>query len=306
MVIYLPIAEMSVNVLLLLGLGGAVGFLSGVFGVGGGFLMTPLLIFVGIPPAVAVGTQASQILASSVSGVIAHLRRGSLDVRMGIVLVVGGLAGSVLGVWLFGLLRRLGQIDLAISLIYVLFLGTIGALMLVESMRAWLRVRARRDSFARRHRHLWLHRLPLRVRFHRSRLYISALMPLGLGLVAGVLVAIMGIGGGFLLVPAMIYLIGMPTQVVIGTSLFQIAFVTAATTLLHAISNQSVDIVLALALIAGGATGAQFGSGAAERLRPEQLRILLALIVLGVCGKLGYDLIAAPQDLYSLGTVGDS
>ena len=172
--VYLPIAEMSVNLFLLLGLGGAVGFLSGVFGVGGGFLMTPLLIFVGIPPAVAVGTQASQILASSVSGVITHLRRGSLDVRMGIVLVIGGLAGSVLGVWLFGLLRRLGQIDLAISLIYVLFLGTIGALMLVESLQAWLRVRTRRDSFARRHRHLWLHGLPLRVRFHRSRLYISA------------------------------------------------------------------------------------------------------------------------------------
>jgi uncharacterized protein len=304
--VYLPIAEMSVNLFLLLGLGGAVGFLSGVFGVGGGFLMTPLLIFVGIPPAVAVGTQASQILASSVSGVITHLRRGSLDVRMGIVLVIGGLAGSVLGVWLFGLLRRLGQIDLAISLIYVLFLGTIGALMLVESLQAWLRVRTRRDSFARRHRHLWLHGLPLRVRFHRSRLYISALMPLGIGLVAGILVAIMGIGGGFLLVPAMIYLIGMPTQVVIGTSLFQIAFVTAATTLLHAISNQSVDILLALALIVGGATGAQFGSSAGHRLRPEQLRILLALMVLGVCAKLGYDLVAAPEDLYSLGTVGRS
>jgi uncharacterized membrane protein YfcA len=304
--VYLPIAEMSVNVILLLGLGGAVGFLSGVFGVGGGFLMTPFLILVGIPPAVAVGTQAPQILASSVSGVIAHLRRGSLDVRMGIVLTIGGLAGTAVGVWLFGLLRRLGQVDLAISLIYVLFLGTIGALMLVESVRAWLRVRSRREGFARRHRHLWLHGLPLRVRFHRSRLYISALAPLGLGLVAGVLVAIMGIGGGFLLVPAMIYLIGMPTQVVIGTSLFQIAFVTAAATWLHAVSTQSVDIVLALALLIGGAIGAQFGSRAAERLRPELLRILLALIVLGVCAKLGYDLIAPPQDLYSLAPVGET
>jgi hypothetical protein len=221
-------------------------------------------------------------------------------------LVIGGLAGSVLGVWLFGLLRRLGQIDLAISLVYVLFLGTIGALMLVESVRAWLRVRARRDTFTKRHRHLWLHGLPLRIRFHRSRLYISALMPLGLGLVAGILVAIMGIGGGFLLVPAMIYLIGVPTQVVIGTSLFQITFVTAATTLLHAVNNQSVDIILALALIVGGATGAQFGSSAGGRLRPEQLRILLALIVLAVCGKLGYDLIATPDELYSLGAVGYS
>jgi hypothetical protein len=304
--VYLPIAEMSVNLFLLLGLGGAVGFLSGVFGVGGGFLMTPLLIFIGIPPAVAVGTQASQILASSVSGVMAHMRRGNVDVRMGIVLVIGGLAGSVLGVWLFGLLRRLGQIDLAISLVYVLFLGTIGALMLVESVRAWLRVRARRGTFTKRHRHLWLHGLPLRTRFHRSRLYISALMPLFLGLVAGILVAIMGIGGGFLLVPAMIYLIGVPTQVVIGTSLFQITFVTAATTLLHAVNNQSVDIILALALIVGGATGAQFGSSAGGRLRPEQLRILLALIVLAVCGKLGYDLIATPDELYSLGAVGYS
>jgi hypothetical protein len=304
--VYLPIAEMSVNVLLLLGLGGAVGFLSGVFGVGGGFLMTPLLIFIGVPPAVSVGTQSSQILASSVSGVMAHIRRGNVDLRMGIVLVIGGLAGSVLGVWLFGLLRRLGQIDLAISLIYVLFLGTVGALMLVESVRAWLRVRARRDTFTKRHRHLWLHGLPLRIRFHRSRLYISALMPLGVGVVAGILVAIMGIGGGFLLVPAMIYLIGMPTQVVVGTSLFQITFVTAATTLLHAVNNQSVDIILALAMIVGGAIGAQFGSSAAKRLRPEQLRILLALIVLGVCTKLGYDLIATPEDLYSLATVGHS
>ena len=304
--VYLPIAEMSVNVLLLLGLGGAVGFLSGVFGVGGGFLMTPLLMFIGVPPAVAVGTQSPQILASSVSGVIAHIRRGNVDLRMGVVLVVGGLAGSVLGVWLFGLLRRLGQIDLAISLVYVLFLGTIGSLMLVESVRAWLRVRARRDTFTRRHRHLWLHGLPLRIRFHRSRLYISALMPLSVGVVAGILVAIMGIGGGFLLVPAMIYLIGMPTQVVVGTSLFQITFVTAATTLLHAINNQSVDIMLALALIVGGAAGAQFGSSAGHRLRPEQLRILLALMVLGVCTKLGYDLIAPPAELYSLAAVDGS
>jgi uncharacterized protein len=302
--IYLPIAEMSVNLFLLLGLGGAVGFLSGVFGVGGGFLMTPLLIVLGIPPAVAVGTQASQILAASFSGVLAHLRRGNVDVRMGLVLAIGGVVGSVVGVWLFGLLRRLGQIDLSISLAYVLLLGTVGALMLVESVRAWLRVRTRRDSFARRHRHLWLHRLPLRIRFHRSRLYISALMPLGLGVVAGILVAIMGIGGGFLLVPAMIYLIGMPTPVVIGTSLFQISFVTAATTVLHAVSNQTVDVVLALALIVGGAIGAQFGSSAGDRLPAEQLRMLLALTVLGVCGKLGYDLIATPEDLYSLGTGG--
>jgi uncharacterized protein len=302
--VYLPIAEMSVNLFLLLGLGGAVGFLSGMFGVGGGFLMTPLLIFTGIPPAVAVGTQSSQILASSISGVIAHMRRGQVDIRMGVVLVAGGLVGAVLGVWLFGLLRRVGQIDLAISLAYVFFLGTVGALMLVESARAWFRVRSRRDTFTKRHRHLWLHGLPLKLRFHRSRLYISALMPLGLGVIAGVLVSIMGVGGGFLMVPAMIYLIGMPTQVVVGTSLFQISFVTAVTTFLHALNNQTVDVVLALALIVGGVIGAQFGTSAGARLRGEQLRILLALIVLAVCVKIGYDLVATPKDLYSLGAVG--
>jgi uncharacterized membrane protein YfcA len=301
--IYLPIAEMSVNLFLLLGLGGVVGFLSGVFGVGGGFLMTPLLILLGIPPAVAVGTQASQILASSFSGTIAHMRRGNVDVRMGLVLVIGGLLGSAIGIWLFGLLRRLGQIDLSISLAYVLFLGVVGALMLVESVRAWLRMRARRSTFTKRHRHLWLHGLPLKIRFHKSRLYISALMPFGLGVLAGILVAIMGVGGGFLMVPAMIYLIGMPTQMVVGTSLFQISFVTAATTLLHAANNQTVDVILALALIVGGVIGAQFGSSAGAHLRAEQLRLLLGLIVLAVCVKLGYDLIATPADLYSLAPV---
>jgi len=301
--IYLPIAEISVNLFLLLGLGGVVGFLSGVFGVGGGFLMTPLLILLGISPAVAVGTQASQILASSFSGVLAHMRRGNVDVRMGLVLVVGGMLGSVIGIWLFGLLRRLGQIDLSISLAYVFFLGTVGALMLIESVRAWFRMRTRRDTFSKRHRHLWLHGLPLKIRFHKSRLYISSLMPFGLGVFAGILVAIMGIGGGFLMVPAMIYLLGMPTQMVVGTSLFQISFVTAVTTFLHAANTQTVDVVLALALIVGGVIGAQFGSSAGARLRAEQLRLLLALIVLAVCAKLGYDLIAAPADLYSLTAV---
>jgi uncharacterized protein len=302
--VYLPIAEMSINLFLLLGLGGAVGFLSGVFGVGGGFLMTPLLIFIGIPPAVAVGSEASQILASSFSGGIAHARRGNVDFRMGAVLVAGGLVGSAFGVWLFAVLRQMGQIDVVISLAYVVFLGTVGALMLVESVRAWFRVRSRRDTFTRRHRHLWLHGLPLKIRFHRSRLYISALMPLGLGFFVGILASIMGVGGGFLMVPAMIYLIGMPTAVVVGTSLFQISFVTAATTFLHAVNNYTVDVVLALALIVGGVIGAQFGTSAGARLRGEQLRILLALIVLAVCGKLGYDLIATPEDAYSLGTVG--
>ena len=303
--IYLPIAEMSINLFLLLGIGGVVGFLSGVFGVGGGFLMTPLLMFIGIPPAVAVGTQASQILASSLSGVMAQMRRGNVDFRMGMVLVAGGLVGALLGVWLFGLLRRLGHIDLAISLAYVLFLGTVGILMLIESAAAWFKVRRRGGAgFTKRHRHLWLHGLPLKMRFHRSRLYISALMPLGLGVIAGILVAIMGVGGGFLMVPAMIYLIGMPTQVVVGTSLLQITFVTAVTTFLHALNNQTVDVILALALIVGGVLGAQLGSNAGARLRGEQLRILLALLVLAVCVKLGRDLITTPQDIYSLGAVG--
>jgi uncharacterized membrane protein YfcA len=301
--IYLPIAEISVNLFLLLGLGGVVGFLSGVFGVGGGFLMTPLLILLGISPAVAVGTQASQILASSFSGVIAHMRRGNVDVRMGLVLVVGGMLGSVIGIWLFGVLRRLGHIDLSISLAYVFFLGIVGALMLVESVRAWFRLRARRDTFTKRHRHLWLHGLPLKMRFHKSHLYISSLMPFGLGVLAGILVAIMGVGGGFLMVPAMIYLLGMPTQMVVGTSLFQITFVTAVTTFLHAANTHTVDVVLALALIVGGVIGAQFGSSAGARLRAEQVRLLLALIVLAVCVKLGYDLIAPPEDLYSLAAV---
>ncbi len=302
--IYLPIAEMSVNLFLLLGLGGVVGFLSGLFGVGGGFLMTPLLIFIGIPPAVAVGTQASQILASSVSGVLAHLRRGNVDVKMGWVLVAGGAIGSGLGVFLFGALRALGHIDVFVSISYVLFLGTIGFLMFVESLGAWVRRRrSSRGSAVRRklHRHYWAHGLPLKMRFQRSRLYISALMPTALGFFVGVLAALMGIGGGFIMAPAMIYLLGMPTSVMVGTSLFQICFVTAVTTFLHAVNNKAVDIVLALLLIIGGVVGAQFGTRFGAKLRGDQLRLLLAGLVLLVCGKLAYDLIAPPEDPYSLG-----
>jgi uncharacterized membrane protein YfcA len=301
--IYLPIAEVSVNLFLLLGLGGVVGFLSGVFGVGGGFLLTPLLIFVGIPPPVAVGTQATQILASSVSGVLAHMRRGNVDMRMGLVLIAGGFFGSALGVWLFGLLRQLGQIDLVISLSYLIFLGTVGVLMLIESLRALLRRRMRPGAFTRQHRHLWLHGLPFKIRFHRSRLYVSALMPLALGFLVGILAAIMGVGGGFLMVPAMIYLIGMPTAVVVGTSLLQIAAVTAVTTFLHAINNYTVDVVLALCLIIGGVIGVQLGTNAGARLRGEQLRVLLAMIVIAVCAKIGHDMVATPIDLYSLAPV---
>jgi uncharacterized membrane protein YfcA len=299
--IYLPIAEMSVNVFLLLGLGGAVGFLSGIFGVGGGFLMTPLLIFVGVPPPVAVGTSAAQIVASSVSGVQTQLRRRAVDIKMGLILMVGGFAGSLVGVWLFGLLKSLGQIDLVISLTYVVFLGGVGAMMFVESSRAlWQRWRGR-YSRVRRRQHSWLHRLPLRTRFRRSGLYISALTPLLLGVMVGLLVAMMGVGGGFIMVPAMIYLLGMPTAVVVGTSLFQIAFVAAGTTFMHAFNNQTVDMFLALALVVGGVVGAQLGTQLGGRLRGEETRLLLALIVLGVGARMALGLVLTPVDRYAIG-----
>ena len=299
--IYLPVAEMSVNVFLLLGLGGLVGFLSGVFGVGGGFLLTPLLFFVGVPPAVAVGSQSPQILASSLSAVLAHLRRGTVDLKMGMVLTAGGIVGSALGVLLFALLRKLGQADIVISLAYVLLLGIVGTLMLIESLNVLIKTR-RKTGLPRHklHPHGWLHGLPFKMRFQKSRLYISAVMPLVIGTVVGALAAIMGVGGGFIMLPAMIYLIRMPTNVVVGTSLLQIGFVTTLTTFLHAYTNHSVDIVLALLLIAGGVVGAQFGSRIGARLRGEQLRVLMALMVLGVCGKIAFDLVAQPVDPYSI------
>ena len=303
MQIYLPIAEMSVNVFLLLGMGAGVGFLSGLFGVGGGFLMTPLLIFIGIPPAVAVGTEANQIVAASVSGVLAHWRRGNVDFKMGLVLLLGGLAGSTLGVILFSFLRGVGQIDLVISLCYVVFLGIIGALMLFESARTIRRRKTAPGQRRKLHQHNWVHGLPLKMRFRRSKLYISALMPLGIGFLVGVLAAIMGVGGGFVMVPAMIYLLGMPTAVVIGTSLFQIIFVTANVTFLQAYFNQTVDVVLALMLLSGAVIGAQFGARAGAKLHGEELRGLLALMVLAVCGKLFFDLLVTPSEIYSIGVV---
>jgi len=301
MQIYLPIAELSVDAFLLLGLGGAIGFLSGVFGVGGGFLMTPILIFIGIPAPVAVGTEANQIVASSVSGVLAHWRRGNVDFKMGGVLLLGGLVGSTFGVWLFAILRELGQIDLVIKLSYVTFLGIIGGLMFVESLRAMSRRRGSAPSRGKLHKHTWIHGLPLKMRFRRSKLYISALLPVGVGFGVGVLSAIMGVGGGFIMVPAMIYLLGMPTAVVVGTSLFQIIFVTANVTFLQAYANQTVDVVLAILLLTGAVIGAQMGARAGTKLRGEQLRILLAIMVLIVCGKLLFDLTLTPQDVYSLG-----
>lgn len=300
MQIYLPIAEISLDVFLLLGLGGIVGFLSGLFGVGGGFLMTPLLLFIGVPPAVAVATQANQVVASSVSGVLAHWKRGNVDFKMGLVLLVGGFAGSTLGVGLFSLLRQVGQIDLVINLVYVIFLGTIGGLMFWESVRALLRRRRSPGQRRKLHQHTWIHGLPLKMRFRKSRLYISALLPLAAGFVVGILAAIMGVGGGFVLVPAMIYLLGMPTSVVIGTSLFQIIFVAANVTLLQATQNQTVDVVMALLLLTGSVIGAQFGSRLVSRIPADTLRILLAGMVLLVCGKLFVDLFATPSSIYVL------
>ena len=272
MQIYLPVAELSVDVFLLLGMGAGVGVLSGLFGVGGGFLMTPLLIFIGIPPPVAVASEANQLVATSVSGVLAHWRRGAVDFKMGLVLLAGGVLGSAGGVWLFKLLRGLGQIDLAISLCYVVFLGIVGALMMAESLRALLR---QRKGVARRgklHRHTWIHGLPLKMRFQKSRLYISAVMPFLIGLLVGLLAAIMGVGGGFIMVPAMIYLLGMPTSMVAGTSLFQILFVVSTVTLLQSAANQTVDVILALLLLAGSVVGVQIGSRLGARLPSEQFR----------------------------------
>ncbi|WP_418593416.1 sulfite exporter TauE/SafE family protein [Ponticoccus sp. (in: a-proteobacteria)] len=302
MQVYLPIAEVSVNALMLLGLGGLVGVLSGMFGVGGGFLLTPLLFFIGIPPSVAVATGANQIVASSFSGVLAHLKRKTVDFRMGGVLLAGGIVGATLGVMLFNYLKTMGQVDLLVRLFYVVFLGVIGALMFVESLRA-LR-KSRRGGPPTRKKHNWVHGLPLKMRFRTSGLYISVIPPVLVGLSVGVLAAIMGVGGGFIMVPAMIYLLGMPTKVVIGTSLFQIIFVAAFTTVLHASTNYTVDVMLAVLLILGGVVGAQFGTIIGTRMKAEQLRILLASMVLLVCGKLALELLLRPAELYNITAVG--
>ncbi len=304
MQIYLPIAEVSVNAFLLLGLGGMVGILSGMFGVGGGFLMTPLLFFIGIPPAVAVATEANQIVASSFSGVLAHFRRKTVDLKMGTVLLTGGLIGAALGVVIFNYLKGLGQVDLLVTLCYVVFLGVIGSLMFVESLRALRRVKKGNATPAKRRQRGWVHALPFKMRFRTSGLYISVIPPVLVGLCVGVLSAIMGVGGGFIMVPAMIYLLGMPTKVVVGTSLFQIIFVTAFTTMLHATTNYTVDVVLAVLLLVGGVIGAQIGTVIGARMPAEQLRVLLAALVLVVCGKLALDLLLEPTELFSLGDSG--
>ena len=304
MQIYLPIAEVTANAFVLLGIGGVAGILSGMFGVGGGFLITPLLLLIGIPPAVAVATGVNQVVASSVSGVLAHFRRRSVDLVMGNVMLIGGMFGSALGIWIFSLLRARGQTELLVQLSYVLFLGVIGALMLQEGVRTLRRSR-RADAPRRRlHQHLWVHRLPFKMKFRTSGLYISVIPPLAVGAAVGVLAAIMGVGGGFLMVPAMIYVLGMPTKVVVGTSLYQVIFVAAFTTVMHALTSQGVDIVLALVLILGGVVGAQVGSRLGLRFNAEQLRILLAIMVLAVAGRIGLDLVLTPEELYSIVVAG--
>ena len=301
--IYLPIAEVSLNVVVLLAIGGGVGLLSGLFGVGGGFLMTPLLIFIGVPPAVAVATQSNQVVAASVSGVLAHWSRDNVDFKMGGVLLIGGVLGSSLGVLVFGLLKRFGQIDLVIAIAYVVTLGSVGTMMAIESLNAVRRVRRLQGQPTKLHQHNWAQGLPMKMRFRKSRLYISATLPIGIGFVVGIMSAIMGVGGAFLMVPAMIYMLGMPTSIVIGTSLFQIIFVQAYVTVLQATQNQTVDILLALILTLGGVVGAQFGGRWGARLPAEQLRLLMALVVLAVAGGLLYQLLATPRELFAIITV---
>ena len=299
--VYLPIAGVSVNLFLLLGLGGLVGVLSGMFGVGGGFILTPLLFFIGIPPTVAVATGANQIVASSFSGVLAHFKRGTFDFKMGLFLLIGGLTGALIGVQIFAWLTRLGQIELIVTLTYVLFLGLIGALMFLESLSAMRR--SKRALPPKRKKHAFIHGLPFKTRFRVSGLYISVIPPILVGFIVGFLSAIMGVGGGFIMVPAMIYLLGMPTKVVVGTSLFQIIFVAAFATIMHAYESQTVDAVLALLLIVSGVIGAQFGAVVGLKLKAEQLRILLSIMVLAICFKLALSLTLEPADLFSLASV---
>ncbi len=302
MPVYLPIAEMSVDALSVILLGAVTGLLSGMLGVGGGFIMTPMLIFLGIPPSIAVASSANQIIASSVSGFFAHLRRQNVDFEIGTLLLAGGIAGSGLGVWLFDALSKIGQIDLVISVCYVVFLGGIGGLMVVESLKAILQSRKpERPLFHKRRRMAkWMRPLPLRLRFKRSGLYMSVLVPITIGFVVGVMVSMMGVGGGFITIPAMIYLLRMPTSVVIGTSLYQIIFLTANVTFLHAITTHTVDIVLAFLLLIGAVFGAQLGMRISNRMPTEYLRGILALLVLGMSMQLLASLLMQPDDLYTI------
>lgn len=304
MQIYLPIAELPVNMFLILGMGAAVGFLSGLFGVGGGFLLTPLLIFSGIPPAVAVASTTAQVVASSFSAALTYWRRRLIDFKLAGVLVVAGMIGSAIGVMIFTLLRQSGQLDLIISVCYVTFLGLVGGLMLWESVGRLIMMRRGKAAPLRRPgQHGWMHGLPFKMRFKRSRLYVSLIPILGIGMGIGMLGALLGIGGGFILVPALIYLLRVPTNIVVGTSLIQMIGTMALATLLQAGQNHSVDGVLALMLMVGGVVGAQFGARLGARLGGEQLRAMLALLVLAVAARFLVDLVSTPVEPYSLSTI---
>jgi len=303
--IYLPIAELSVSLFFLVGIGGAVGFLSGLFGVGGGFLLTPLLIFSGVPSAVAVASVTGQVVAASTSGALSYYRRGGIDLHLAMYLVIAGIMGAFGGVAAFDLLRKSGQLDFVISIGFLVLLGSVGILMLQESVRAILK---QRQGVVVRERlpnqHSWIHGLPMRVRFKKSRLYISVLPVLAIGLFIGFVGALLGVGGGFIMVPALVYLLRVPGNVVIGTSLAQVLALMAATTVMHAVQSQSVDILLAFCLMVGGTAGAQFGAAAGKHLRGEQLRGLLALLVLAIAIRFGLNLVLTPDDLFSMTTAG--
>ena len=298
--IYLPIAGLSVNALMIVGLGAAVGFLTGLIGVGGGFLTTPILIFYGIPPAVAVASSTTQITGTSVSGVLAHRRRKGVDYQMGGVIIAGGVIGATAGGFLFRFLQGSGQIDTVIGLLYVILLGSIGFLMAREAAGALGIVRPKDGAKPPRRHNPLVASLPMRWRFYRSGLYISPLAPLALGFVSGILTVLLGVGGGFIVVPAMIYLLGMSAQVVVGTSLLQILFVTGATTLIHATTTKSVDIVLATLLLLGSVVGAQFGARMAQKAKPELLRMALAIICLGVAFRMALGLGWRPSEIYTV------
>ena len=307
MQVYLPIAELSMNLFFLVGIGGAVGFLSGLFGVGGGFLLTPLLIFSGVPSSVAVASVTGQVVAASTSGALSYYRRGQIDLHMALYLVLSGVLGAFGGVATFQVLRAAGQLDLVISLGFLILLGFVGTLMLVEAARAIMKRRAGivvREKLPNQHN--WFHGLPWRVRFKKSRLYISVIPVLALGVAIGFVGSLLGIGGGFILVPALVYILRMPGNMVIGTSLLQVVAMMAATTILHAVSSQSVDILLAFCLMVGGTVGAQFGASAGKYLRGEQLRALLAILVLAVAIRFGISLVLTPSDVYSTAVIGAS
>ena len=314
MSLYMPIAGIALDMFMLIALGFSVGIMSGMFGVGGGFIMTPALIFLGVPSIVAVGTGALQVIASSVSGSIRHWQQGNVDTDIGKLLVAGGLIGALSGLQLQVYLKGLGQLDLFISLNYVFVLGIIGMLMLSEGVQAWRRVSqasaagpAASTSIANRLRtgqHTALQRLPFKMRFRQSKLYASAIPPVVTGMVVGWLTAIMGVGGGFLLVPALIYVIRVPTRIAIATSAFQIIFVTAFNTVLQSLQNNNVDIMLGMPIVVGGVLGAQVGVNIAGRIRSEELRVLLGMLVLGIALRMGYDLVRRPADLYSIETIG--